>query len=164
MTMRRTFLIGCAAFSAALTLRAQDKATEASLREAIKRYVAAWNSHDVQAWLSFLTDDIWYTEAVDYYQRMKGRQAVLAFFGDAVKMSDLVWDVQQVKMMPDGTATVVVRHVANILPKTGDKYASSFESVPSVGRWRMEGERWRMFYFTSHKGSALDAMQKDGIK
>jgi len=22
---------------------------------------------------SFLTDDIWYTEAIDYYQRMKGR-------------------------------------------------------------------------------------------
>jgi hypothetical protein len=38
---------------------------------------------------SFLTDDIWYTEAIDYYQRMKGREAVLAFFGDTVKTSDL---------------------------------------------------------------------------
>jgi ketosteroid isomerase-like protein len=136
MTTRRIVLIGCSALAIALPLRAPDKATEASLREAVKRYVAAWNSHDVQAWSSFLTDDIWYTEAIDYYQRMKGRQAVLAFFGDTVKTSDLVWDVQQVKLMPDGTATVVVRHVANILPKTGEKYASSFESVPSVSRWR----------------------------
>jgi ketosteroid isomerase-like protein len=164
MTTRRIVLIGCSALAIALPLRAQDKATEASLREAVKRYVAAWNSHDVQAWSSFLTDDIWYTEAIDYYQRMKGRQAVLAFFGDTVKTSDLVWDVQQVKMMPEGTATIVVRHVANILPKTGEKYASSFESVPSVSRWRREGDRWRMFYFTSHKGSALAEMQKDGIK
>jgi ketosteroid isomerase-like protein len=136
MTTRRIVLIGCSALAIALPLRAPDKATEASLREAVKRHVAAWNSHDVQAWSSFLTDDIWYTEAIDYYQRMKGRQAVLAFFGDTVKTSDLVWDVQQVKLMPDGTATVVVRHVANILPKTGEKYASSFESVPSVSRWR----------------------------
>jgi uncharacterized protein (TIGR02246 family) len=164
MNTRRTLVVGCAAIAMATPLLAQDKPTEASLREAIKRYVAAWNSHDVQAWSSFLTDDIWYTEAIDYYQRMKGRQAVLAFFGDTVKTSDLVWDVQQVKMMPDGTATVVVRHVANILPKTGEKYASSFESVPSVSRWRIEGDRWRLFYFTSHKGSALDVMQKDGIK
>ena len=47
MNMRRTILIGCAAVAATLPLRAQDKATEASLREAVKRYVAAWNSHDV---------------------------------------------------------------------------------------------------------------------
>ena len=163
MATRRT-LLGWAALAIATPLRAQDKPTEASLRETIKRYVSAWNSHEVQAWSSFLTDDVWYTEAIDYYQRMKGRQAVLAFFGDTVKTSDIVWDVQQVKMMPDGTATVVMRHVSNILPKTGEKYASSFESVPSVSRWRMEGGRWRMFYFTSHKGTALAEMQKDGIK
>jgi ketosteroid isomerase-like protein len=164
MTTRRTLLLGCSALAISLPSLAQDRATEASLREAIKRYVAAWNSHDVQAWSAFLTDDIWYTEAIDYYQRMKGRQAVLAFFGDTVKTSDIVIDVQQVKMMPDGTATVVVRHVSNILPKSADKYASSFESLPSLTRWRLEGDRWRMFYFTSHKGSALDAMQKDGMK
>jgi len=164
MTTRRTLLVGCAALAVAVPLRAQDTAAETSLRETIKRYVAAWNSHDVQAWSSFLTDDIWYTEAIDYYQRMKGREAVLAFFGDVVKTSDLVWDVQQVRMMPDRTASVVVRHVANILPKTGEKYASSFESAPTMTRWRMEGDRWRMFYFTSHKGTALAEMQKDGIK
>jgi hypothetical protein len=95
MTTRRTLLLACAALAIAMPLRAQDKATEASLREAVKRYVAAWNSHDVQAWSSFLTDDIWYTEAIDYYQRMKGRQAVLAFFGDTVKTSDLVWVVER---------------------------------------------------------------------
>ena len=139
------------------------KSTEASLREAIASYVATWNRHNVQAWSAFLADDIWYTEASDYYERMKGRKAVLAFFGDLVKTTDLKWDIKSVKMMPDGTATVVLGHFALILPKTGGKYASTFESTPSVSRWRIERERWRMFYFTSDKGSARVAMQKDGV-
>lgn len=145
---------------------AQGKAarTEASLRDAITAYVATWNRHDVQAWSSLLTDDIWYTEADDYYQRMKGRPAVISFFGDVVKTTDLKWEVSRLKLMPDGTATVVLRHFALILPKTGDKYSASFESTPSVSRWRIEGERWKMFYFTSHKGSALVAMKKDGLE
>ena len=66
-------------------------------------------------------------------------------------------------MMPDGTATVVLSHFALILPKTGGKYASSFESSPSVSRWRIESNQWRMFYFTSYKGYALVEMQKDGL-
>jgi hypothetical protein len=41
MTTRRIVLIGCSALAIALPLRAPDKATEASLREAVKRYVAA---------------------------------------------------------------------------------------------------------------------------
>jgi len=146
-------------------VHAQGKAapTEASLREAIAHYVATWNRHDVQAWSALLTDDIWYTEADDYYQRMKGRPAVINFFGDMVKTSDLKWDITRLKMMPNGTATVVMRHFALILPKKGDKYASTFESTPSVSRWRIEGDRWRMFYFTSLKGAALAEMKKDGV-
>ena len=31
------------------------------------------------------------------------------------------------------------------------------------GQWRIEGEHWRMFYFTSHKGTALAEMKKDAI-
>lgn len=145
---------------------AQGKAapTEASLREAIAHYVATWNRHDVQAWSALFTEDIWYTEADDYYQRMKGRPAVINFFGDMVKTSDLKWDITRVKMMPNGTATVVMRHFALILPKKGDKYASTFESTPSVSRWRIEGDRWRMFYFTSLKGAALAEMKKDGVE
>ena len=168
MQHRRGFvlLMGAILLASQGGIQAQTKglATEASLREAITSYVATWNSHDMQAWAAMLTDDIWYTEATDYYQRMKGRQAVLASFGDLVKITDLKWEITRVKMMPDGTATVVLSHFALILPKTGDKYSSSFESSPSVARWRIEGDRWRMFFFTSHKGSALDAMKKDGIE
>lgn len=168
MHTRRTFtlLAVTSVLAGHGAVRAQGKAarTEASLRDAITAYVATWNRHDVQAWSSLLTDDIWYTEADDFYQRMKGRPAVVSFFGDVVKTTDLKWEVTRLKLMPDGTATVVLRHFALILPKTGDKYASSFESTPSVSRWRIEGDRWRMFYFTSHKGSALVAMKKDGLE
>jgi ketosteroid isomerase-like protein len=164
-TRRAVITVAAALLGAHASATAQSKAqpNEASLKEAIASYVATWNRHDVQAWSAFLTDDIWHTEADDYYQRMKGRKAVVAFFGDIVKSTDLKWDVKRVKMMPDGTATVVLGHFALILPKTGEKYASTFESTPSVSRWRVESDRWRMFYFTSHKGTALVAMQKDVI-
>ena len=146
-------------------LHAQGKAqpTEASLNEAIASYVATWNRHDVKGWSAFLTDDIWYTEADDFYGRMKGREAVLAFFADLVRTTDLKWEVKRVKFMPDGTATVQLSHFALILPKTGGKYASTFESTPTVSRWRIDQDRWRMFFFTSHKGNALVALQKDGL-
>ena len=86
-------------------------------------YVATWNSHDVAAWSALLTDDVWYTEAIDYYQRSKGKPNVLAFHGDSVETSDIVWDIKRVKLQPDNSATVVLIHTANILPKTGEKYA-----------------------------------------
>jgi ketosteroid isomerase-like protein len=145
---------------------AQSKAaaTETSVREAAAAYVLAWNSHDLQAWNAKLTEDVWYTEAIDYYQRSKGRAAVNAFFGETVKTSDIAWQVTRVKLMPDGTATMVVRHSALILPKIAGKYASSFESNPSVARWRIEDGQWKLFYFTTHKGTALDAMKKDGVE
>ena len=166
-TRRKVFLsLGIALLALHSATRAQTKAapTESSLRVAVAAYVETWNKHDVQAWSAALTDDIWYTEATDYYQRMKGREAVLAFFGDLVKTSDLKWEVDRIKMMPDGTATIVLRHFALILPKSDNKYASSFENSPSVARWRIEGDRWRMFFFTSHKGTAIDAMKKDGLE
>ncbi len=168
MSDRRRFL-GIAA-AGVLALHAQSSwpqaaaaSSEASLRAAIDQYLAAWNSHDVDAWSAMLTDDVWYTEAIDYYQRSKGKSAVLAFHGDTVKTTDIAWEVKKIKQMPDGTATVVIRHVANILPKTEGKYATSFVSDPSVSRWRVVDAKWKMFYFTSHKGSALDVIGKDGV-
>ena len=89
---------------------------------------------------------------------------MVTFFGDLVKTTDLKWEITRVKMLPNGAATVVLRHFALILPKKGDKYASSFESTPSLTRWRIEGDRWRMFYFTSQKGTALAEMKKDGVE
>ncbi|HAX18728.1 MAG TPA: hypothetical protein DCY64_00390 [Hydrogenophaga sp.] len=137
---------------------------EQSLRKAIQTYVTTWNAHKLKAWSAMLTDDIWYTEADDFYQRMKGREAVLVFHGDSVKRSDIRWDVQRIKLMPDGSATVVLKHTALIPPRKDGKYARTFESDPSLSRWRLEGKRWKMFYFTSYKGYALVEMKKDGIE
>lgn len=39
----------------------------------------------------------------------------------------------------------------------------TFENTPSMSRWRIDGDRWRMFYFTSLKGAAPAEMKKDGI-
>ena len=139
-------------------------ATEASLREAMRKYVVAWNRRDVQAWSSMLTEDIWYTETTDFYERLKGRKGVILFFAPVVKTTDLTWEVIRLRMMPDGTATVVLRHVSLVPPKVDGKYKLTFESVPSVARWRFERGGWKMFFFTTHKGTALDAMKKDGTE
>ena len=166
MTTRRRRLLGAFVLLplTALRTQAQGSASEASLRETISQYVAAWNRHDVQGWASFLSDDIWYTEAIDFYKRFQGRQAVITSFQDAVKETDLLWEVKRLRILADGTATVVVRHVAQILPKTDGKYKSTFDSDPSISRWRLEGGKWRMFFFTSHKGTALAEMKKDGVE
>jgi len=166
MTANRRRLLGAFVLLplTALKTQAQVAASEASLRETISQYVAAWNRHDVQGWANFLTDDIWYTEAIDFYKRFQGLQAVVTSFQDAVKETDLLWDVKRLRIMPDGTGTVVVKHVAQILPKTDGKYKSSFESDPSISRWRFEGGKWHMFFFTSHKGTALAEMKKDGVE
>jgi ketosteroid isomerase-like protein len=168
MNTRRILVIGSAFAALGASGGAYSQvppgATEASLQEAIRQYVAIWNRHDVQAWSTMLTDDIWYTEAADFYGRMKGREAVLLSFADNVKSNDLLWEVRRLRMMPDGTATVVLRHVAQILPKVDGKYKASYESDPSISRWRYDGGKWRMFFFTSNKGWALSEMKKDGVE
>lgn len=60
--------------------------------------------------------------------------------------------------------TSVLRHVSLAPPKVNGKYKLTFESVPSISRWRYERGGWKMFYFTTHKGTALDAMKKDGVE
>ena len=60
-------------------------ASEASVKATLEAYVKTWNRHNVNAWAATLTEDIWYTEGTDYYQRMKGKKAVIAFFGDLVE-------------------------------------------------------------------------------
>ena len=111
-----------------------------------------------------LTEDIWYTETTDFYERLKGKKGVVLFFKDVVKTTDLIWEVIQLRGLRDGTATVVLRHVSLVLPKINGKYKLTFESVPTVARWRHERAGWKMFFFTTHKGTALDAMKKDGIE
>jgi ketosteroid isomerase-like protein len=168
MNTRRSLVIAAtvSAFAkwTSVCAQAPAQATEASLREAMRKYVVAWNRHDVQAWSSFLTEDIWYTETTDFYERLKGKKGVVLFFKDVVKTTDLTWEVIRLRMMPDGTATVVLRHVSLVPPKVDGKYKLTFESVPSVARWRYERGGWKMFFFTTHKGQALDAMKKDGME
>jgi ketosteroid isomerase-like protein len=165
---RRSLVIAAAVSALAkwisVCAQAPAQATETSLREAMRKYVIAWNRHDVQAWSSFLTEDIWYTETVDFYERLKGKKGVVLFFKDVVKTTDLTWEVIRLRIMPDGTATVVLRHVSLVPPKVDGKYKLTFESVPSIARWRFERGGWKMFFFTTHKGTALDAMKKDGME
>lgn len=170
MNQRRTFMIGVTAAAmlfnrgaSAQTKKAPAAGTEGDLRNAIAQFEKAWNQHDVDAVLALMTEDVWFTQALDYYGRMKGKKAVKPTFEYDVKSTDLQWEVKRVRMMPDGTASVVLRQVGLIPPKTDGKYKREDVSEPSFSRWRLEDGKWRLFFFTSHKGWALDEMKKDGL-
>lgn len=137
--------------------------TEAALRDTIAQFETAWNKHDVNACLAMMTEDVWFTQALDYYGRMKGKNAVKTAFEYDVKNTDLKWEAKRVRMMPDGTASVVLRQIGLIPPKTDGKYKREDVSDPSFSRWRFEGGKWKLIFFTSHKGWALDEMKNDGI-
>lgn len=137
---------------------------ELRARAAMQGYVKAWNSHRPAAWTGFLAEDIWYHETSDRVQRMRGRDVVVGFFGDLVRTTDIDWKIERLRELPDGSVSAVIRHTSHMLPKVKGKYVSSFESFPSFTRWRNDGSGWKMYYFTSHKGSALDAMKKDGFE
>ena len=66
--------------------------------------------------------------------------------------------------MSAGTASLVLPHVGLIPPTTEGKYKREDVSDPSFSRWRFEGGKWRLFFFTSHKGWALAEMKKDGLE
>lgn len=172
MDKRRVLLIGLAVVGAVLGHGAgaqprkakEAGGTEAALRDSIAQFEKAWNRHDVKAWLALMTEDVWFTQAQDYYERTKGKKAVQTTFEYDVKNTDLEWEVKRVRAMPDGTASVELRQVALIPPKTDGKYKREDVSDPSFSRWRFEGGKWRLFFFTSHKGWALAEMKKDGLE
>jgi hypothetical protein len=137
---------------------------EAALRETIARYVAAWNAHDVKAWTVFLAADVWFTRTIDHYESNKGRDQVVAMFAWDVENSDLDWEVRRINRMPDGSATVVLKNRTLLLPKSDGKYRMVFEHDPAASRWRLEDGQWRMFFFTSDRGWALDVLKKDGVE
>jgi len=161
---RRKFVIALTLVPLGLCTSAWAQGSEElKLRDALKNYQAAWNKHDVNAWAAFLTEDVWFTEARDYYERQRGRSAAAALFKSNLAESELTQEVKKVRFMPDGTASVSMREVVSHLPKTDGKYKAVFESDPVISRWRKEGNTWKMFFYTSDKGWALAELKKDGV-
>ena len=165
MSTRRTVIAGAAGalLAGSLSAKLPADATESSLRDAVRRYVEAWNQHDVPNWARTLTEDVQFIQGVDPYKALQGRPAVVGQVGELVRTTDLTWDIVRLRMMSDSTATVVVRQTAALLPKVDGKYTRTAESMPSVSRWRYEGG-WKMWFFSAHKESAVAAMKEDGVE
>ncbi len=159
--MRRAFHV--AAFAAGFFWACPGWADEAAVRSASQALVDSWNRHDVKGWSAQLPEDVWYTETNDsLYQRFKGRERAVGLMSYAIENSDLQWDIVRLKTLPDGlVSAVLVQRVLN-LPKTAGQYKSTFTSDPALARWRRDADgRWRLVFFTSHKGWALDEIKKD---
>lgn len=148
---------------ATLLLSGPAQADEAAVRSASKALVDAWNRHDVKAWSAHLAKDTWYTDVDDgSYQRYKGRDKALGRFSDMVKGSDLQWQIVRMKTRTDGVVSVVLVQRVSMLPKAAGKYQSIFTDDPALARWRRDADgRWRVVFFTSHKGWALAEIKKD---
>ncbi|MEO5883425.1 MAG: nuclear transport factor 2 family protein [Caldimonas sp.] len=145
---------------AALSLPAS--ADESAVRLASEALIRDWNRHDLKAWGAHLAADVWYSETWDTYERMKGREKVLGWFGPTVQESDLHWDIVRMSTRPDGVVSVVLVERKSILPKTDGKYKAVYTSDPSLARWRRDADgRWRLVFFTSNKGWALAEIKKD---
>lgn len=148
---------------ATLLLSGPARADEAAVRSATQALVDAWNRHDPNAWSAHLAEDVWYTEVDDgLYQRFKGREKAVSASSYNVESSDLQWEIVRMKTRPDGVVSVVLLQRMSILPKTDGKYKAEFISDPSLARWRRDADgRWRVVFFTSHKGWALAEIKKD---
>ena len=156
-------LLAAAAVAMLLLAAPPARADEAAVRSASQALVSAWNRHDVKAWSAHLAQDTWYTDVDDgHYERYKGRDKAVGRLKDMVKGSDLQWDILRIKTRPDGIVSVVLVQRVSMLPKTAGKYPSVFTDDPALARWRRDADgRWRVVFFTSHKGWALAEIKKD---
>jgi ketosteroid isomerase-like protein len=168
MNRRHTLLLAVSVLALnsgrAVHAQAAPAPVEKELREALRNFEQAWNRHDVKAWSAHLTEDVWFTQAWDYYAKQKGRGNAVDLFKSNFLDTDFTHQVVRIKMMPDGTATVAKTIAVSYLPKTDGKYRMVFESNPVISRWKKEGSTWKMFFFTSHEGWARDQLKKDGIE
>lgn len=167
MNTRRKILIGVVfVLASPIGVHAQSPsvAAEGELKDVLRDFERTWNLHDTKAWSDFLTDDAWVTQAWDSYGRQKGRDSAETLFKSNFLDSDLSLTVIRIRTMADGTATVAMRLVTSYLPKIDGKYRIVFEDEPVISRWRKVDGVWKMFFFTTHKGWALDQLKKDGFE
>jgi uncharacterized protein (TIGR02246 family) len=147
---------------ALLLLHVPARADEEAIRAASEALVQAWNRYDGAAWSALLTHDAWYSPTAARYGEQNNRERLPGYFETTARDRHLAWRIVRLRPLADGAVGVVLVQTMSMLPKTGDSHAMSFTSDPSYARWRREADgRWRLAYFTSDKGSALAAMQKD---
>ena len=146
-----------------LPARATD---EAALREAMARYEQAWNQRDVGAWKNLVTADLLYQETylhTDEARQMNTRERSLRAFQSGIDAFDFKWEPLRIRFKPDGSATAVMRVVQLALPRTGDKYAATFETNPAIARWRVEDGRWKLYHYVTYKPLAAGIAQAEGL-
>lgn len=162
---RRTILV--AAAGAALAVRSVAAGRdEAALREAMAAYERAWNQRDVSAWKNLVTDDLHYQETylhTDPDRQMTTRERSLRAFEGAITGFDFAWEPLRIRFKPDGTVTAVMRVVQRALPKTGGKYAATFETNPAIARWRVDNGRWRLYHYVTYAPYAQEIVRTEGL-
>ena len=139
---------------------------EAALREAIARYERTWNQRDVAAWKEQVTADLHYQETylhTDPDRQMTTRERSMRAYQYGIDAFDFKWEPLRIHMKPDGSATVVMRVVKLALPRTGDRYAATFETNPAIARWRVEDGRWKLYHYVTFDAMAREIVASEGL-
>lgn len=139
---------------------------EAALREAIARYERTWNQRDVAAWKEQVTADLHYQETylhTDPDRQMTTRERSLRAYQQGIDAFDFKWEPLRIHLKPDGTATVVMRVRQFALPRTGDKYAATFETNPAIARWRVDDGRWKLYHYVTFAAMAREIVASEGL-
>ncbi len=161
--LSRRLLLAALAFGPLVAGAAPD---EAALREAIARYERIWNERDVAAWKDAVTADLHYQETylhTDPERQMTTRERSLRAFESAITGFDFKWEPLRIHMKPDGSATVVMRVVQLALPRTGGKYAATFETNPAIARWRVDEGRWKLYHYVTYAPYAREIVNTEKL-
>lgn len=141
-------------------------ADEVALREAMRAYERAWNERDVVAWTALTTVDLHYQETylhTDEARQMTTRDRSRRAFESAITGFDFKWEPLRIHIKPDGSATAVMRVLQLALPRTGDKYAATFETNPAIARWRVDEGRWKLYHYVTYKEQAREIVRSEGL-
>lgn len=164
MIQRRTVLASILSMAPLVVMaQSQQSASEAALRTTVAQYFATWNRHDAQAWSEFLTNDVqWVVSNVVTQQT---RESAVAYGAIRVKMYDVDFAISHIKLYDNDTrATVTVRGRNLELPVRDGKYARVWERDLLLSRWRLDGDKWRVYYWNDYVFGATALAKEEGIE
>lgn len=138
-------------------------ASEASLRDAFSRFQSALSEHDVVSLREIFTADAVWIFA-DELTKQSGDE-VASYIGTSLLTYEFKLEIARLKI-GDGRdpATLVLRGQVLLLPKKDGKYPMVFNRDPMLTRWRLEDDRWKLYYVMGDVGKAAALVKAEGLE
>jgi ketosteroid isomerase-like protein len=140
-----------------------SRSSELALRDSFAEFQAALTRRDVPALKEFLTPDaVW---VFPQSNSKDSADAVASYVATFLNLFDLRFEIVRVKMHEANTrAALVLRGQHLGLPKQDGKYVMVWNRDPLFARWRLENEKWRLYYMTDNPTEASAMAQAEGLE